>query len=162
MQKKSFWMNDSEYDLVTKKTPIPTVNLVILKKTQKRWEILLLVRKTGYAKGSWCIIGGRVRIGETLDKAIQRHASDLGIKVKLMSPFTANFPAFIDDRNGQDQTKCPISLVYPASIISGEIRDEGEEYKGYKWFVANKLPKIAYKQKLQITKTIERFIRFKQ
>lgn len=156
MQKKSFWMSDDEYELVTQKTPMPTVNLVILRKTKNSWELLLLIRKTGYAKGDWCMIGGRVWKGETLQAAIQRQANDLAVKVKILSPFNPNFPSFIDDRNNQDETKHPISLIYPAEIISGQVREEGEEYKGFKWFPINKLPKIAYGQKLQIKKTIER------
>ncbi|MCL4366148.1 NUDIX hydrolase, partial [Patescibacteria group bacterium] len=155
MQKKSFWMSDAEYALVTDKTPIPTVNLVILRKKGDIWEVLLLVRKTGYAKGRWCMIGGRIWKGETLQAAIQRHAKDLAIKVKILSPFNVNFPSYIDGRNNQDKTKQPISIVYPAEIISGEVREEGEEYEGFRWFPINKLPQIAYGQKRQIEQTIK-------
>jgi ADP-ribose pyrophosphatase YjhB (NUDIX family) len=152
--KKATWLNEQEYQLITKKTPIPTVNLAIIRQDSNSWEILLLKRKTGYAKGNWCMIGGRVRIGESLKQAIERHAKDLNVKVKIISPFGPNFPTFIDDRNTQDKTKHPISMVYPAKIVFGKVRNEGEEYKGYKWFPIDKLPEIAYGQKLQIKKTI--------
>lgn len=155
-KRRSPWLNEQEYQLITKKIPIPTVNLVIIRQNMNRWEILLLVRKTGYASGRWCMIGGRVRIEETLEQAIDRHARDLKVKVKIISPFESNFPVFIDDRNTQDETKHPISMIYPVKIVSGQVRDEGEEYKGYKWFPIDKLPKIAYGQKLQIKKTIEK------
>lgn len=161
MKKKTFWMSKEEYDLVIKKTPIPCVNLVILRKNTNKWEVLLLVRKTGYAKGNWCIIGGGVGLGESVDEAIQRHVSDLGIRVKIISPFNPNFPVFVDDRDTQDKTKHPICLVFPVKIISGQIREEGEEYKGYKWFPADNLPIIAYGQKLQIQKTLEQLKRLK-
>lgn len=155
-QRKSIWLTEQDYQFVTKKIPIPTVNLVILRKNENNWELLLLIRKTGYSEGKWCIIGGRVRIKESLEHAINRHAEDLSVKIKIINPFGPNFPCFIDDRSTQDETKHPISMIYPAKIISGEIRDEGEEYKGYKWFPIDKLPEIAYGQKLQIKKTIER------
>lgn len=151
----SFWMSDEEYLLVTKKTPIPTVNLVILRKNKDDWNVLLLVRKTGYAKGAWCIIGGRVWVGETLKQTIDRQAEDLKVKVKVISPFNSNFPSFIDDQKNQDRTKSPLSFVYPVAIVSGEVREEGEEYKGYKWFPINKVPKTGYGQKKQIEKTIK-------
>ncbi len=154
--KSTNWMSDEEYQLVTSLTPIPTVNLVILRGEKKKREVLLIVRKTGYAKGSWCMIGGRVFIGETLEDAIQRHAMDLAIRVRILSPFSPNFPSYIDDRDDQDKTKHPCSIIYPAEIVSGKVRAEGEEYKGYKWFALDKLPKIAYGQKLQIKKTIEK------
>ena len=157
-KKSTSWMRDEEYQLVTSLTPIPTVNLVILRKNGDLWEILLLIRKTGYAKGEWCMIGGRVQIGETLRKTIQRQAKDLAVKIRIFPPFNPNFPSFIDDRGNQDKTKHPISLIYPAMIVSGKVRDEGEEYKGYKWFPIDQLPKIAYGQRLQIKKTFEKLI----
>lgn len=156
MKKNFFWMSNKEYAMVTQKTPIPAVNLVIIRKGQRGLEVLLVIRKTGYAKGQWCTIGGRVWIGESLKDAIGRQAKDLGVKVKIILPFTPNFPSFIDDRKDQDRTKQPLSFIYPAEIISGKVREEGEEYRGYKWFSANKLPEIGYKQKLQIQKTIAR------
>lgn len=159
MQRKSHWMTDKEYKLVTSITPIPTVNLVILRKDNKKWQILLLIRKTGYAKGRWCIIGGRVRLGETLKRAIDREADDLNIKIKIISPFNPNLPCFIDDRKNQDRTKSPLSFVYPVIITRGKIREEGEEYKGFKWFYIDKLPLIAYKQKLQIKQAIKQLER---
>lgn len=156
MRNKDFYMSNEEYELVTRKTPIPTVNLVILRKINNDWEILLLKRKTGYARGRWCIIGGRIRIKESLKTAIARHASDMAVEVEIILPFEPTFPAFIDDRNNQDKTKHPLSLIFPVKIISGAVREEGEEYKGFRWFPINKLPTIAYGQKLQIQKTIER------
>lgn len=155
MKRQSFWMSDKEYLLVTKKTPIPTVNLVILRKNKDNWEVLLLIRKTGYAKGQWCIIGGRVHIGELLKHAIDRQAEDLKVEVKIIPPFTPNLPSFIDDQKDQDKTKSPLSFIYPVEIVSGEVRKEGEEYKGFKWFSISKIPKIGYGQKVQIRTTIE-------
>lgn len=162
MKRQSFWMSDEEYLFVTKKTPIPTVNLVILRKNKETFEVLLLIRKTGYAKGQWCIIGGRVHVGESLKHAIDRQAEDLKVKVRIIPPFNPTFPSFIDDQKNQDKTKSPLSFVYPVEIVSGEIREEGKEYKGFKWFSINNLPKIAYGQKLQIKKTIEYLKRFKR
>lgn len=158
-KKRSFWMSHKEYLLVTQKTPIPTVNLTILRKNKKRWEILLLIRKTGYAAGQWCIIGGRVWMGETLKQSLVRQAEDLKVKVKIIPPFNPNFPAFIDDRKNQDKTKSPLSLVYPVEIVSGKVREEGEEYKGFKWFPINRMPETGYGQKLQIQKTIDQLKR---
>ena len=56
---KNYWMNEGEYNLVTKKTPIPTIDLVVLRNGYNTLETLLLIRKTGYEAGKWCIIGGR-------------------------------------------------------------------------------------------------------
>lgn len=113
MGKGNYYMSDEEYLLITQKTPIPTVNLVILDRSRNPWQVLLLVRKTGYAKGSWCIIGGRIRIDESLSKALKRQVEDLKVKVRIVPPFNPNFPSFIDDRKKQDETKSPRAFKKP-------------------------------------------------
>lgn len=156
MKKGSSWLSEKEYQLVTSKTPIPTVDLVILRQNKKRLEVLLLVRKTGYAKGQWCIIGGRIWRGESIKDIVQRQAGGLGVKVKILSPFDYNFPALVNDRPKQDLTKHSICNVYPVEIIKGKIKEEGEEHKGFKWFPVNKLPILAYDHKNEIITTIKR------
>ena len=158
---KAYWMTDKEYKLVTNKMPIPCVDLVILRKSEEGIiEVLLLVRKTGYLKGKWCIIGGRQWKEEIAEETINRQADDLSIKVKVIPPFEPNFPAWINDNPKQDKTKHPCSMTYPVRIISGEVREEGEEYKGFKWFSVDKIPKMAYGHRFQVLKTLEQLKRF--
>lgn len=159
----SYWMTDKEYESVTSKTPIPCVDLVILRKSEgKIIEVLLLVRKTGYAKGKWCIIGGRQWKEEIVEETIHRQADDLGIKVKIIPPFESNFPAWVNDNPLQDKTKHPCTSTYPVKIISGNMREEGEEYKGYKWFPVDRLPdEMAYSgHRFQILRTLEQLKKF--
>lgn len=158
----SHWMSEEEYKLVTEKTPIPTVDLVILRSRKNRLEVLLLIRKTGYAAGQHCLIGGRQWIGETLADTIKRQADDLTVKVKVMKPFTPNFPAWIYDKPGQDKTKQSLTHVYPVKIVSGKVREEGEEYKGFEWFPAGDLPEIAYDQAKEIIMAIKQLENFKE
>ncbi len=153
-------MSDSEYKLVTSKTPIPTVDLVVLRKRKTVLETLLLIRKTGYAKGEWCIIGGRQWINEKLSDTIKRQAKDLGVQVEIIHPFSPNFPSWIDDNPLQDKTKHSCSHVYPVKIVSGKVRKEGEEFTGFKWFSINNLPKLAYDHKIEIQKTIKQVKKF--
>lgn len=160
-KKKNTWLSEEEYKLVTDKTPIPTVDLVILRNSKKGWEVLLLVRKTGYAKGKWCIIGGRIWKNEKIRDAIKRQADDLGVQVKIIPPFNENFPVMVNDDSKLDLTKHPISSVYPVKIVGGMIREEGEEYKGFRWFPVNKLPPLAYDHKNEIVSAIKRLKDFK-
>jgi ADP-ribose pyrophosphatase YjhB (NUDIX family) len=159
---ENIWMSEEEYKLVTGKSVIPCIDLVILRKNSSaELEVLLLVRKTGYGKGKWCIIGGRQWKREMARESIDRQAKDLDIKVKVISPFEPGFPASIHDDPNQDITKHPCSMVYPVKIISGKVREEGEEYKGYKWFPINKLPSgIAYHHEHEILKAIEQLKKF--
>lgn len=158
--KKSAWMSEKEYRLVTSKTPIPTVDLVVLRKDKDGYEVLSLIRKTGYAKGKWCIIGGRIWKDEAIEDTIKRQAKDLKLEVKVIPPFDYNFPALVNDHLNQDETKHSICNVYPVMIIGGEIRQEGEEYKGFKWFPVDKLPKLAYDHKFEILEIVKRLNKF--
>ncbi len=156
------WMSEEEYEIVTGKSVVPCIDLVILRKNnEKELEVLLLIRKTGYGAGKWCIIGGRQWKRERARELIDRQARDLGIKVEVIPPFEPGFPAWIHDNPNQDKTKHPCNMVYPVKIISGQIREEGEEYKGYKWFPINDLPSgIAYHHEHEILKAIEQLNRF--
>jgi len=158
----SYWMSEKVYNLVTKKTPIPCVDLVILREIKETLEVLLILRKTGYARGNWCLIGGRQRIGETLKDALKRQAEELGIEVEIMVPFTSNFPAWIYDELGQDKTKQSLTHIYPVRIKSGQLREEGKEYESFKWFPIAKLPKLAFDQNFEIQKTLGQLEKFKK
>ena len=159
--KDKYWMTDEEYGIVTSKSVVPCVDLVILRKSEEgSIEVLLLIRKTGYGKGKWCIIGGRQYKEEIAEETINRQASDLGVKVKVIPPFEPNFPAWINDDPEQEETKHPCSMTYPVRIISGEVRKEGEEYNGFKWFSVDKIPKMAYGHRFQVLKTLEQLKKF--
>jgi ADP-ribose pyrophosphatase YjhB (NUDIX family) len=159
---ENYWMSEEEYGVVTGKSVVPCIDLVILRKSSKgELEVLLLVRKTGYGADKWCIIGGRQWKGERIREAIDRQAKDLGIKVEVIPPFEPGFPAWIHDDPNQDKTKHPCSITYPVRIISGQVREGGEEYKGYKWFSVNNLPSgIAFHHEQQILKTIYQLKKF--
>ncbi len=157
---KIYWMTDEEYKLVTKKTPIPGVDLVILKEGKKGFETLLIVRKTGYNKGKWCLIGGRVWIGETLDDTIKRQAKEMGIEVEVIKPFSHDFPAWIYDGLEQDETKQSLTHVYPVKIFSGEIKKKAEEYSSYKWFPVDSVPKLAFDQNIEVKKVLEQLKKY--
>ena len=158
--KQDYWMTQKEYQLVTQKTPIPTADLLILRKT-KKLQVLLLVRKTGYEKGKWCLIGGRQWKNENLGETINRQAKQLGVKVKILRPFSPNFPCWIDDKPSQDMTKHSCTHIYPVKIVSGNPRKEGEEFSGIKWFDPNSLPKMAYDQRNEILNSIKQLKKFK-
>ena len=99
-------MTSEEYRIVTSKSVVPCVDLVILRKLEEEvLETLLLRRKPGYEKGKWCIIGGRQYKGEVLEETINRQAGDLGVTIRIITPFEYNFPAWTNDNPEQDKTK---------------------------------------------------------
>ncbi|MBI2085924.1 DUF4916 domain-containing protein [Candidatus Daviesbacteria bacterium] len=156
MKKTNAWLGEKDYLFITSKTPIPTVDLVVLRQKMKL-EVLLVARKTGYAKGLWCIIGGRIWKGETVKDCLERQAKDLGVKVAIYPPFDFNFPALVNDHLNQDKTKQSICNVYPVKISKGEVRYEGEEYKRFGWFPVDQLPKLAFDHEFEVKETVKRF-----
>ena len=155
-------MSDAEYEMVTEKSVIPCNDLVVLR-GKENWEVALFVRKTGYAKGKWCVIGGRQWKGEVAGEAVKRQAKEMGIAVEVIFPFEPNFPAWVHDDPKQDKTKHSSGSVYPVRIVSGEIKQEDVEYTGFKWFPISKLPpdsQWAYHHKFEVEKVIEQLRRF--
>ncbi len=161
--KENYWMTDEEYNLVTSKSVVPCTDLVVLRRKKNVLEVLLIKRKIEPGIGGWCIIGGRQFKGETLQQAIDRQASELGIEVKVISPFSSNVPTYINDNPNQDPTKHPDSITYPVKIISGKVKDRGKEYCEYRWVPVDpteKIPKLNYGHRTQLLETIKQLKKF--
>lgn len=149
------WMTSADYQLVISKTPIPCVDLVVFNSTLSK--VLLFIRKIGYMRGKWCNIGGRQWIGETVQDTFKRQVDDIGIEAEICPPFDYGFPVWVNDNPKQDETKHPVTSVYPIKIIGGRIKKEGQEFMGYKWFNINRLPsEIAFDHQKEIQVCIER------
>lgn len=159
---KISWMSDEEYRLVTEKSVVPTNDLVVLRGREK-WEVALFIRRTGYEKGKWCVIGGRQWKGEVATEAIKRQALEMGIGVEVIPPFEPNFPAWVHDDPRQDRTKHSSGSVYPVRIVNGQLMAEGEEYSEFRWFPTDNLPsgdQWAYHHQFEVEKSIEQLRRF--
>lgn len=154
MLEQSIWMSDEEYKVVTEKSVIPCADLVILRGSEKL-ETLLFIRKTGYEKGKWVLIGGRQYKGETISETIKRQANEVGLVVEVIAPFEPGFPAWINDDPNQDKTKHASSSVYPVQITFGEVKNESSEHSDFNWFSLDELPEMGYQHKSEVIKAIE-------
>ncbi len=129
------------FKLIEKSIPMPCVDLVILKGLADNPQVLLIKRSIEPNKGMSCIPGGRVLIGETLEDSIDRHAfRELGVKVKIISPFDSNHPVRVFDNPIADPQKHPIINLYPVEITGGTINKKGPEFEEADWFDFDKLP----------------------
>lgn len=159
--KQKQWMSVQEYRSITKKTPLPCVDLVLLRGTiNEELEVLVLIRKTGYEKGKYCIMGGRQRIGETLQDTVNRQASELGVTIKIIPPFSSEFPAVVNSRLKQDKTKQTTCSVYPVRVIEGNLKKEGKEFEKPKWVRESQLPNMAYDHAYEINYAIKQVRKF--
>ena len=94
---------------------------------------ILLVRDRG--TGWWVTIGGCIEPDETPQQAACREAGEeAGVAIGLGRLLTAvGGPDFHLTYPNGDQVAC-VSLVYEASIESGDPRADGEETSGVRWF----------------------------
>lgn len=96
-------LTDSDFLSVIEKTPLVAIDLVI---TRSDGAILLGMRTNQPAKGSWCVPGGRVRKGESLEDTFQRLTKEelgatypLGM-AKLLGAFTHLYDTNFCDEPG--------------------------------------------------------------
>lgn len=130
------------FELIQRSIPIACVDLIVLRKKKKSGlEVLLAKRKIPPEIGKWILIGGRVMIGETLKRAIQRQARrELSVAVHILSPWNYNNPIRIFDDPKFDPQKHAIALAYPVILKEGAVRMSGPEFNEMRWFDTKKLP----------------------
>ncbi len=130
------------FESIQKSIPIICVDLIVFRKKDKAGlEVLLAKRKIPPEIGKWVLIGGRVMIGETLKRAIQRQAKrEFSVTVRILPPWDYNNPIRVFDNPKFDPQKHAIALAYPVVIKDGMPRMSGPEFSEIRWFGAEKLP----------------------
>jgi len=144
------------FDLIQRSIPVVCVDLVVLRNDYS--EVLLVRRKIEPEAGKWCLIGGRMLLGEKLPTTIKRQSQrELGVNVSVVPPFGPNFPAFIDDNPKADPQKHAVALTYPATIAPGSTLNlEGPEFSETAWFKLTRLPKMGFNHKKALTATVQK------
>jgi colanic acid biosynthesis protein WcaH len=111
------------YQQIIKYLPIVSVEALIVKDD----ALLFLKRKNEPAKGEWWFPGGRVRIGESLEDALQREIKEeTGLEVvspKLINVYSRIFPERHD-----------ITIAYLCNCTGGKLKLDSEhsEYTFFK------------------------------
>ncbi|MDD5430731.1 MAG: DUF4916 domain-containing protein [Candidatus Pacebacteria bacterium] len=141
------FIKKSLFDKIQKSIPIVCVDLVFFRNLGKKAETLLLKRKIYPEIGKWCVIGGRVLKGEQLRNTIDRQAGrELGVKVKVISPWNFNNPVAVFSEPKADAQKHYVVLVYPVIMKGKSYNESGPEFSEAKWFPINRIPgKMAFK-----------------
>ena len=102
---------------------------------------VLLVRQIDY--GHWATIGGMIEVDETPEEAAVREArEEAGIELGLLRLLTAmGGPDFRGHYPNGDEVAY-VSMVYQASIASGEPKHDGEETSDVDWFHPSQIPSL--------------------
>jgi len=102
--------------MVDKHNPIVGVGALV----QHEGKVLLVQRGNPPYQGQWCIPGGKVRFGESLQQAVEREIlEEAGIVVKAREPI---FCFDIIDSDNQENPLHYVVIDLLAEYVSGEIR----------------------------------------
>ena len=136
------WIPDSLYKQIQQSVPRVCVDLLpICKRT---FRLGLILRETPAQRDAWCLVGGRVWIGESLGDAVSRHLiGTLGDRVRFTAPpiqhaMIAEYlptslpPALHDPR----QHSIALNWI---CFIDGEIQACGEA-KSFEWYQPAEIP----------------------
>lgn len=133
MTQDNHWIPEEEYQRIQKTLPIACVDILPIKVDEGVVSMVgLIKRHTPHQGDRWCVIGGRLRYGESLYKAIHREMrSALGDDM-VFSVCNNGMPINVyqympceDENQLHDPRKHAISIMYLAEV-SGDIYPANE------------------------------------
>jgi ADP-ribose pyrophosphatase YjhB (NUDIX family) len=140
------------YWLVQKLVPIACVDVLPWRVISGQVEICLISRE-GEGPGretGLALVGGAVKRGETLPKAILRHldetleGDELGWRVEDVDvahpEYAAQFSPWSLPGHRPDSRKHAIALTFIVELGSGEVQSALGEATGFKWLAVDRIP----------------------
>jgi 8-oxo-dGTP diphosphatase len=120
--------------------PCVTVDAVVFRKKDGKWEVLLIQRKNEPYRGQWAFPGGFIDMEETLEEAVVRELEEetglKGVELHQLKAFSAihrdprhrtigiAFFGFVDEKD---------------SAVNG-----GDDAEKAQWFVVEEMPELAF------------------
>ncbi|WP_050607670.1 NUDIX domain-containing protein [Clostridium niameyense] len=109
------------------------VGAVIL--NEKR-QMLLLLRERSPEKGYWCIPGGKVEFGETIEDAIKREVKEeVNVDVEIIKLIGVTNHIVLKEEVHW------VAPTFLTKITQGKVKNmEPQKHKDMKWFSINNMP----------------------
>ncbi|HDY72638.1 MAG TPA: NUDIX domain-containing protein [bacterium] len=137
-------IKQSLYKKIQEVLPICCVDLII---KNGKGEFLLVKRKNRPAKGQWWVVGGRVKKGETLERAALRKAKEeVGLNVILEKQLGAKETIFKKGIFGENIHT--INVIFLANIKGKKKIKLDSQSTDYRWFKKIKTNWHAYLKKV--------------
>ena len=121
--------NDAIYE-----NPIPATCIVVV---DDRERVLLVKRNVPPKEGFWCLPGGFIELGETLEQAALRELEEetgLNGKIEMLLGATAN---------PSDQYDTVLMVGYLVKNFTGDLK-AGDDASDVAYFHLNELPEVAF------------------
>jgi 8-oxo-dGTP diphosphatase len=120
--------------------PALTVDIIVLKKVNNSFHVLLIERKNEPFKNQWALPGGFVDIDEEIEEAAYRELKEETSisEIKLYQFYTFG-------KLGRDPRGRTISIVYHG-VLENENQEikAGDDAKNLRWFPIENLPEMAF------------------
>lgn len=116
-----------------------TVDIIILRKREFFWEILLIQRKNDPFRHTWALPGGFVDKNEDLTEAAERELlEETGIKVETLHQIKAF------GKPGRDPRGHTVSIAFQGFVSSKKEVTSGDDAENADWFDLKELPDLAF------------------
>lgn len=142
----ALWIEDAEWSRIQRLIPIVCVDVLALRAGSKGYTSAgLILRHTPHQGDRWCLVGGRMRLGETIVEAVERHMyGTLGPDVRFSLPtsqqpcYIAQYMPYPRDDFPVDPRKHAIALTFALEVAGRPLpRDEALDFE---WFALDRLP----------------------
>ena len=147
---KSHWLSSSDWKFVQSSVPVACVDVLPVRFSPTRRGKLeavgLILRDTPQKKPQWCLIGGRLLYGESLDKGIRRQMEQtLGPHVRS-SLRLAQQPLYIAQYSPSGRKPFSLDLRQHSVGLTYAVEFKGEpipagEARLFQWFGPDELPR---------------------
>lgn len=123
--------------------PIPAVAAFIMENDR----LLLVKRKNEPSKGKWSLPGGRIEVGERIEKALKREIKE-ELKIEIEVQDLLAIKEYIERNKGRNFKWHYILLDYKCRIISGVPHPSSDVEKVY-WVEPNEFAELDLTQTTQ-------------
>lgn len=135
-------LNDAQWASVQDLVPIVCVDMLPVRERPSGMQVGLILRATPHQGRRWCLIGGRVRLDETLIEAAHRHWTDAvgdSLPFRLLeAPIVVEYAKDALSGRPHDPRKNAIAVTYRAQA-DGLATARGAEALDFRWFQAAEL-----------------------
>ncbi len=119
--------------------PAVTVDILIFRKKENKWELLLIQRKHEPFAGKWALPGGFMDMDETLEEAAVRELKEetglQGIPLEQLKAYSAL------NRDPRHRT---VSVAFTGIMTNGQLLKAGDDAREAAWFPVDNLPGLAF------------------